>query len=222
MMMCVTRSAWLAFTIYYIFILIYSILKKDESYKKRFLCTMIAFILCFTFVMITQGEKNILLNKLYNTNNEIQIMIDEGKITDRMGSGRITIWKWCAKILEKSPILGCGVDALNPGLVHFCSPEYIEFVMSMRRSIDKAHNEYLHIAATMGIPALITYIAFLCMVLLPNLKKCLRDEKSMLLVIVISSYLLQAFFNISTIGIAPIFWFILGIATKKAHEIEEK
>mgnify|MGYP000451980797 FL=1 len=32
---------------------------------------------------------------------------------------------------------------------------------------------------------------------------------------IIGSYLVQAFFNISTIGIAPIFWFCLGIIDNK-------
>lgn len=32
---------------------------------------------------------------------------------------------------------------------------------------------------------------------------------------IIGSYLVQAFFNISTIGIAPMFWFALGIMDNK-------
>lgn len=81
--------------------------------------------------------------------------------------------------------------------------------------IDKAHNEYLQIAATLGIPALAIYSIFICMIIFPKLPKIFKQEYSLLILSVIINYLTQAFFNISTIGIAPLFWFALGIANNK-------
>lgn len=84
--------------------------------------------------------------------------------------------------------------------------------------MDKAHNEYLHIAVTIGIPALILYLTFIALVILPNIKKIFKKESIFIILSVIISYLAQAFFNISTIGIAPLFWVALGILDNKNFE----
>ena len=38
-----------------------------------------------------------------------------------------------------------------------------------------------------------------------------RDNTTFILVIPIIAYLVQVFFNISTISVAPIFWMLLGV-----------
>ena len=45
---------------------------------------------------------------------------------------------------------------------------------------------------------------------LPKLKN--KSKLNYIFVLVIISYLAQAFFNISTIGVAPLFWMILGLS----------
>ena len=80
----------------------------------------------------------------------------------------------------------------------------------MRQLADKAHNEYLQIAATIGIPALIIYLAFVCQIVFKD-KNIFKNNATFILLVPIISYLVQAFFNISTIGVAPIFWLLLGL-----------
>ena len=87
----------------------------------------------------------------------------------------------------------------------------ILFIFDTHQFIDKAHNEYLQIAATIGIPAMIVYLAFLAQILSSQKKKIFKDNATFILVIPIISYIVQAFFNISTIGVAPIFWALLGL-----------
>lgn len=89
--------------------------------------------------------------------------------------------------------------------------ESFEFIKAHNDIPDKAHNEYLQIAVTLGIPALIAYLIFLGMIIIPNLKYIFKQKYIFILLSIIGSYLVQAFFNISTIGIAPIFWLTLGI-----------
>ena len=96
--------------------------------------------------------------------------------------------------------------------------ENLEYIESSKGTyIDKAHNEYLHIAVTMGIPALLFYLAFIGMIVIKGIKRSSKHKVIAMYTIVIISYLVQAFFNISTIGIAPIFWFILGLASRSIN-----
>lgn len=101
------------------------------------------------------------------------------------------------------------------GLLLNCQDEYVEFVNTKHAIIDKAHNEYLHIGATLGIPALICYLVFISLILLPKIKILLNNDTYFIICLVIISYLVQAFFNISTIGVAPVFWMILGLSDNK-------
>lgn len=93
--------------------------------------------------------------------------------------------------------------------------ESFEFIKAHNGIPDKAHNEYLNIAVTLGIPALIVYMIFLIAIVLPNLKYIFKRKDIFIILSIIGSYLVQAFFNISTIGIAPIFWLCLGIIDNK-------
>ena len=72
----------------------------------------------------------------------------------------------------------------------------------------------MQIAATIGIPALIIYLAFLMQILF-NQKNLFKNSGLFILIIPIIAYITQAFFNISTIGVAPIFWFLLGVIQNK-------
>lgn len=107
--------------------------------------------------------------------------------------------------------MGVGPDNLKNGIVKNVTDESFEYVKAHNAIPDKAHNEYLQIAVTLGIPALIAYLIFLGMIIIPNLKYIFKQKYIFILLSIIGSYLVQAFFNISTIGIAPLFWLTLGI-----------
>ena len=111
--------------------------------------------------------------------------------------------------------MGVGPDNLKNGIVKNVTDESFEFIKAHNGIPDKAHNEYLQIAVTLGIPALIAYLIFLGMIIIPNLKYIFKQKYIFILLSIIGSYLVQAFFNISTIGIAPLFWLTLGIIDNK-------
>lgn len=104
---------------------------------------------------------------------------------------------------------------MKNGIAKNVTNESLEYVKSRNAIPDKAHNEYLQIAVTLGIPALILYVVFLSMIIFPNLKNIFKQKSIFIMLSIIGSYLVQAFFNISTIGIAPMFWFALGIMDNK-------
>jgi putative inorganic carbon (HCO3(-)) transporter len=81
----------------------------------------------------------------------------------------------------------------------------MQSVMGRLMTIDKAHNEYLNIAVSAGIPSLIAYLTLVFVVL----KNSVSKEKNLLLAVIIA-YLVQAFFNISVVSVAFLFWILLG------------
>ena len=225
-----TRSAWVAFFVGSIIFLIFLIKNKNKTYFKRVVVLLICFIVIFVYLI---GGFSFIKNKIYHqtqkikeinnskaeesikrTQKEIRQSVKNGNL-DRMGSGRIEIWKMTMKVILNRPIFGCGVDNLNNGLHTYCEEQLSNIISRTGKDIDKAHNEYLQIAATIGIPAIIVYLSFLSLILFPKCKEMFKNKLLFILVLTIICYLTQAFFNISTIGVAPLFWMLLGIIDNK-------
>ncbi len=219
MLACTARSSFVAFLVSIILIITYLIIKRNKKYWKRFSILILSFILCFTIINLTDKNKRV-NNKISRTGADIEQAVSTG-LSDKMASGRIGIWKITIKLIGKTPILGCGVDALSSGLEQELPEENTNFIIKSHVYIDKAHNEYLQIAATMGIPALIAYLIFIGIILIKGIEKMLKHKVITIYTIIIISYLIQAFFNISTIGIAPIFWFVLGMASRNINRKKE-
>ena len=224
LLVCLARSSWVASIICLFILIIFLLYKRKKEYFIRFLVVAITFSLAFTIINFTGKE---------NTKSKGKAMVNEIKqitttgITNKNGSGRIAIWKMVLKLALRHPILGVGPENLKYGLFEDEDIKYnelLEYYKSSGASVDKAHNEYLNIAATLGIPALLVYLAFLTIIILKNLKLSFKNNAIFVLLLSIASYLIQAFFNISTIGIAPLFWLILGFINNDeiVKEMNEK
>ena len=220
-----TRSAWVAFAFVGIIGLIYLIKQKNKQYFKRTLIIITCFVIIFIYLL---NGFNFIFNKFTKESTEKQSTISETQrkiniikqeitkatksgLSEEMGSSRISIWKLTLLLMSKKPILGCGPDNLWFGLVENCEKEIYQFVNKHHVAVDKAHNEYLQIGATIGIPALICYITFILLILIPKTKLNLNNKTCFIIYLSLISYLIQAFFNISTIGVAPLFWILLGL-----------
>lgn len=213
-----TRSAWVAFAVVAILGLVYLITQKNKDYYKRtgilLVCFIVIFVLLFNGFGFRKGTKTTTNLKISQIGREIKDAAKTGD-TSKMGSNRVEIWKMTLKLISKKPIFGCGTDNLKRGLLIYCTDDTMEFLNRTNAIADKAHNEYLQIAATLGVPALIVYLTFLGMILIPKLKLMFKNNAYLVIMLSIISYLVQAFFNISTIGIAPLFWMMLGICDNK-------
>jgi O-antigen ligase len=76
--------------------------------------------------------------------------------------------------------------------------------------IKKAHNEYIQIAVTIGVPALLTYLLLISFIFHNAIRAIKVSTPKDNLVIfgllsAIMGYLVQAFFNISVVPVAPLF-----------------
>ncbi|MFZ9550054.1 MAG: O-antigen ligase family protein, partial [Bacteroidia bacterium] len=87
---------------------------------------------------------------------------------------------------------------------------YKTYKYNRGKTIDKAHNEFLHIAATQGLIALMVYLFFLIYIAFKAYKN--RQHPWVAgLVLIVFVHLLQACFNISVIAVAPVYWILLGV-----------
>lgn len=82
---------------------------------------------------------------------------------------------------------------------------------------DKAHNEYLQILVTEGIFCFLSYIALYGIIFFYGVKNSIKN-KELYLILPIIGYIVQAFFNISVIEVAPIFYMTLGLCIEDLEE----
>lgn len=230
MLATTTRSSWVGLFFASIFGLIYVIKNRNKSLIKNTLQIVIGFIIIFVIALnspkwiskiissinfhsnsnIEIIENDLLQDRLDIMNTELQSTIKDKNVKNSFGSYRIEIWNIVLGVIPKVPLLGTGPDTLAYSLIKYSTNDALAYIKGHGQYIDKAHNEYLQVTATMGIPALIVYLIFLGQILVKQ-KNMFKDTSSFILVIPIISYICQAFFNISTIGVAPIFWCILGL-----------
>lgn len=213
MLICNTLSAvvGLMFICLFIFIyFIYSIVKKkinkyDIIRYIVLLVLSIAISICMVLTDKTVLNKDV--KKLSMETSEIA----KGNFKDSYGTSRMFVWKNTLKVVPKHLLHGVGVDnfydAFDTPLFRFIKGgDAIEYY-------DKAHNEYLQKLVTEGIFSLITYLSMLFIIFINSIKKVFKDNESIVIALFLAfiGYLVQAFFNISVIEVAPLFWIICGL-----------
>jgi len=127
----------------------------------------------------------------------------------RAGSNRFYIWTRTWELVRERPLLGHGPETLDIIFVERHGEEMLRLFNAVY-AVDKAHNEYLHIAVSSGIPAAMLYLAFALSVLL----RAWRQRSNLIVFVVataIVGYMAQAFFNISVVSVAYLFWILLGV-----------
>ena len=197
-----TRSGYVGFIFAGIILLILLIKEKNKEHFKRLAMLALAFIMIFGFINFT--SKGAVANRLGLLGKDVT------SFSEKSGSSRIGIWKLVIKVVEEKPILGTGPDTLDKALPEICGDDYKELGFI----VDKAHNEFLQIAATMGIPALIIYLIFLSLIL-KNIIKNIRQDQYKILLLVFVAFVTQSFFNISIISVASVVWIFFGVMSKE-------
>lgn len=205
-----TRSAWLSLSVLLIFIFILC-LKKILNIK-AFLILIASFVFLFLFYnYINNGAFIARYTSIYSNAVELN---------DDSGSGRIFIWRNTVPLIWQKPLLGVGIDNLGEVFMEKYKDEAQKQMPDTY--IDKAHNEFLQIAVTTGIPAMLVYISFLIILFVKSLKYILKDRIILALFCCILAYQMQAFLNISVTSVAPIMWILLGILNNKIMSMESK
>jgi O-antigen ligase len=214
-MLCTfTRSAWLAFAIYN-FAIIYFILKLKLSRKRLLIINMAFIIILFIFNFANNNSVAKRADTIRKDVSTINSTYDE---VNGGGSGRLFIWKRALTLIPERSMLGTGPDNFSIAFMRKYGKEVKETFGNI--TFDKAHNEYLNMAVTTGVPSLICYFALLITILRKAIKSInMGNTVAVPLFISVCGYLIQAFFNISVVSVAPIFWIMLGALSKNSEGV---
>ncbi len=205
-----TRGAWLTFAVMVILIAWFSRKRLKKSIKP-------VLFLFLIFILITIGidfyQGGYITRRIVSVFSDMEKIVvssnqDGFKEIDKVGSNRMFIYRKSIPLLFKNPFFGSGLDTFDKV---FPQKTYAEFT-GTNTIVDKAHNEYLQVGVTAGIPALLVYLWFIVAVLregYSNLKKNNKFQQGLFLAML--AYLIQANFNISVVAVAPVFWSIIGL-----------
>lgn len=210
-----TRACYISFVFVFVVGSI-AILKSEKKYIfKRIILLIIIFTSSCIILNITNSGKIIgrinhtvtELNQISNKNNETSTPISSSI------NSRYEIWKLYIRAFKDKPLMGTGPDTFISRLSDEYPLEYMRKYMLTGEGADKAHNEYLEYATSCGIFTLIAYLLLLGLIVIKLFKKR-KEERCSIILLMILAYLIQAFFSISLICVAPLFWILLGYAVQ--------
>lgn len=190
LLVSLTRGVWIASFLTFVILFIYAYRLPG---KRKALGTVILVLFLVTAFLLP-AQDGLLFKRIFTVSDQMQAAV---QLEDKAGSGRMFIWKETMQLLPQYWAFGIGPD--NLGLADIHTPN--------GTLVDKTHNIYLEIAVTMGIFALLSYLAFLAYFLKPR-----EGFYGFLYFIMITTYLLQGFFNIDVIMVWPLFWIVLGLS----------
>lgn len=193
--------------------LIYDFLKKNLYIKYVLRCVCLFVSCLFISLFLIFSKKTVVFNDVINFKNETSIMI-KGDFRDSLGSSRLFVWKNTLKIVPNYVLHGVGIDNFyyafgDIPLNYTVNNKFIYY--------DKAHNEYLQKLICEGIFSCITYISMLSLIFFSSFFKIFKNRNYIYLSLLCAfvGYSIQAFFNISVIEVAPLFWIICGLLYKR-------
>jgi len=216
-----TRSGWLGLFFIVIFFTIY-IFTKYKQLRIRWTLLLISFL--FIFLVSNLAENNYIFMRAGTIVDDAETILQGD---GHAGSSRFYIWKTALPLVKDYFWIGSGPDTF--AVVFPKNPDELQtYFGNPTIKVDKAHNEYLQMAITLGVPALLVYLAFLYRLIssaIGLIRRKAIDPKGELLIfgllLTIGGYLVQAFFNISVITVAPFFWIVLGLLNSKINDYSE-
>jgi len=133
--------------------------------------------------------------------------IMHGNIDDEFATKRVYIWRNALSVLKEQPFIGSGPDTF--GYVFPFEAQYFYDVF-----YDKAHNEYLQILICQGFLGLILYLVFLITLFTKSILPASKNPLLMAVLAAFTGFCFQAFFNISTPIVNPLFWVLAGLMSR--------
>jgi len=138
------------------------------------------------------------------------------------GESRLFIYKTSLPLIQEYALIGSGPDTFGrvypqEKIQQLLINEDPEFYNPIKH-LNIAHNEYIQLAVTLGIGALIIFLLFLFISIegILNIKHHL--QLNFYIGLSVLSYAVLLLFSDSSIGVATLFWVILGL---KEHQVQE-
>lgn len=127
---------------------------------------------------------------------------------------RVYIWTQTLGLIRQRPLLGWGLETLRE-VFPYDRPALEKYFGLRPVIIDKAHNDILQVAVSIGLPGAAAYVAIWLLVLLGAYRLWRREEGSSRVlaaggVAAFVGYIVQAQFSFSTVALAPLAWLLAG------------
>jgi putative inorganic carbon (HCO3(-)) transporter len=220
-----TMGGYVTFIVTMVIIGIVLVISSKEKKQLLIRCGLLILTLTISFILINIVNDNAYIGELSTFNVEMEELQNR---SNSFGSYRGVAWKMAIRIIKDYPIFGIGPDSF--GIKTIANQRYYwSECLKLGCYFDKAHCEYLQIAATTGIPSLICYISFISLIAVGVIKKyikALKEKKKFTIYMIVGAslfaYLMQAGANISITCIAPIFWIMLGVAANLCNNSIDK
>ena len=203
-----TFGCFLAISISFIFLFIYSITKKYE--RKNVIIIITIFIItsfCISFFDIKIGEnvnhknsKGIVSDNFLTISKDIKNIINKDKKgLEKAGTGRGLLWKEAINYTLKHPLLGGGMEHLR----NYYHKKGITYN-------DRPHNIILQVSSFIGIPGAIIYIIFILYIAISNYK-LLNNTVHIMTYFTAMCYFISSLFGNSMYYTSPYFMILLGL-----------
>ncbi|MDR7434489.1 MAG: O-antigen ligase family protein [Armatimonadota bacterium] len=148
-------------------------------------------------------------------------ILSTGEVETSGVSERLWIWYNTVLVIVKRPLIGWGPETLSHVFPYVPQERYLEFVQRWGRFgiVDRAHNDFLHVAASTGLIGLASYIWVLVRffrVVFQSIRGSPWSEFHPLLIGSLGGavgYLATLQFHFSVIDAAPVFWSTVGLAS---------
>lgn len=148
------------------------------------------------------------------TLRELHLLL-HGEISGSFGSGRLHIWKQVLELAGDNLLFGTGPDTLAAAELEGFSRYDASLEMLLVAQIDLAHNEYLNILVSQGLPALLAYLGALGITLARWWKHGRSSPVLAVCGAAILWYSIQVFFSFSLCATAPLFWAVWALAERE-------
>lgn len=211
-----SRGPWLgAMAAVGMFVLMLWLVKKFD-WKRLGIVFVTSVALIGLFNVLGDGA---LLNRFGTIGSDIGEVVSGGENLEKAGSYRMFIWIRSLELVKENPLWGVGLEQLGYAFIDNYSEDMVQY-WGRVMFVDRAHNEYLHIAVSTGIPSLLVYLTFLFMVLRDGWRNWRKDEILLPVYAAVIGYLVQAFFNISVVSVAYLFWIYMGFLVNERRSLE--
>ncbi len=209
LLVTMTRGVWLGclFSMFLYFSLLWFNRKRYTINVSRIFILLLCMLL--SVIVINIVSSNELFNRFFSIRSEVILLINNESTTN-IGSYRWFLWTRVIELIKQKPWFGYGIENM---LIPFMNAYRTDIanILKVKIAFDKAHNEYLNIAVSSGIPSLIAYLTFVGLCLRTGILRLKENPVYIALFASVIGYLVQATFNISVVSVAYVFWIFLGL-----------
>jgi putative inorganic carbon (HCO3(-)) transporter len=206
LVLAASTGPFIGFVLAFIFFLI--CFRKHINIKRVGIILLLYILTFFAHDSYQDLKFNSQIDKNYNIKDEITEIIKNDKPQDinRVGNGRFEIWINSLPLIKDYFLLGSGPDT---------------FLFVYKAGIvDKAHNVYLQMLITTGIISLGLFLLILFILFINSIR--VEESLTISLLIAFIGYSIQAFANISTIDVAPVYFILTGLLYYKNKKLINK